>query len=70
LEARLDSVGGPLIASVTLPRTGGWDKFVSLTSSLGKDVTGMHDLYFRFNGQNITAGRELFNFDWWKFNQK
>ncbi|GAT63438.1 glycoside hydrolase family 43 protein [Paludibacter jiangxiensis] len=70
LEARLDSVGGPLIAFVTLPRTGGWDKFVSFTSNLSKEVTGTHDVYFYFNGQNITAGRELFNFDWWKFNQK
>jgi len=70
LEARLDSVRGPIIASVTLPRTGGWDKFVSFTSNLSKEVTGTHDVYFYFNGQNITAGRELFNFDWWKFNQK
>lgn len=70
LEARLDSVGGPIIASVNLPRTGGWDKFVSFTSNLSKEVTGTHDVYFYFNGQNITAGRELFNFDWWKFNRK
>lgn len=70
LEARLDSVGGPIIASVNLPRTGGWDKFVTFTSNLSKEVTGTHDVYFYFNGQNITAGRELFNFDWWKFNRK
>ncbi len=70
LEARLDSVGGSIVASVNLPRTGGWDKFVSFTSNLSNGVTGTHDVYFYFNGQNITAGRELFNFDWWKFNQK
>ena len=70
LEARLDSVGGAIIASVNLPRTGGWDKFVTFTSNLSKEVTGTHDVYFYFNGQNITAGRELFNFDWWKFNRK
>ncbi len=70
LEARLDSVGGPVIAFVNLPRTGGWDKFVTFTSKLSKEVTGMHDVYFYFNGQNITAGRELFNFDWWKFNKQ
>jgi hypothetical protein len=67
LEVRLDSVGGPIISSIQLPRTGGWKVFKTFTAELKRDVTGMHDVYFCFNGQNITAGRELFNFDWWKF---
>jgi arabinoxylan arabinofuranohydrolase len=67
LEVRLDSVSGPEISSINLPRTGGWDDFHVFTSNLSREVTGKHDVYFCFNGQNITAGRELFNFDWWKF---
>lgn len=70
LEVRLDSVAGPVIASVQLPRTGGWEKFKTFTAELKQEVTGKHDVYFYFNGQNISAGRELFNFDHWIFNKK
>ncbi len=67
LEVRIDSVAGTIISSIQLPRTGGWDKLKTFTSELKHKVIGKHDIYFYFNGQNITAGRELFNFDWWKF---
>jgi beta-xylosidase len=67
LEVRLDSVKGYLISSIKLPRTGGWENFKVLTSDVSQEVKGKHDLFFCFNGQNITAGRELFNFDWWRF---
>lgn len=70
LEVRLDSVAGPLITSIQLPRTGGWDTFNTFTSELKQTVTGKHNIFFCFNGQNITAGRELFNFDYWAFNKK
>lgn len=70
LEVRLDSVTGPIISSIQLPRTGGWEVFKTFTSKLNQEVTGKHDVYLCFNGQNITAGRELFNFDWWKFSTK
>jgi beta-xylosidase len=69
LEVRLDSVNGPIVSSVLLPRTGGWENFEVFTSELKQPVTGKHDVYFYFNGQNITAGRELFNFDYWVFNR-
>jgi arabinoxylan arabinofuranohydrolase len=67
LEVRLDSVSGPLVSSISVPRTGGWAQFKALSSPLTREITGTHDLYLCFNGQNITAGRELFNFDWWMF---
>lgn len=70
LEVRLDSVKGKVLSTISLPRTGGWDKFKIFTSEMKEKVTGKHDLFLYFNGQNITAGRELFNFDWWKFNSK
>ncbi|MBP1619058.1 MAG: glycoside hydrolase family 43 [Bacteroidetes bacterium] len=69
LEVRLDSLAGPIISSILLPRTGGWENFKTFTSELKQPVTGKHDVYFYFNGQNITAGRELFNFDYWIFNK-
>jgi len=67
LEVRLDSVSGSIISSIKLSNTGGWEKFKNFTSELSQEVTGKHEVYFCFNGQNITSGRELFNFDWWKF---
>ncbi|MDD2525677.1 MAG: glycoside hydrolase family 43 protein [Bacteroidales bacterium] len=70
LEVRLDSVAGPLISSIDLQRTGGWESFKEFNSPLKQPVIGKHDLYLCFTGQNVTAGRELFNFDWWKFTKK
>ncbi|MBP7984185.1 MAG: family 43 glycosylhydrolase [Bacteroidaceae bacterium] len=67
LEAHIDSIAGTMIASIQVPCTGGWEKFQTLSSMITNKVTGKHDLYLCFKGQNITAGRELFNFDWWKF---
>ncbi len=69
LEVRLDSLAGPLISSIQLPRTGGWETFKTFTAELKQTVTGKHDVFFCFNGQNITVGRELFNFDYWIFNE-
>lgn len=70
LEVRVDSIKGDLIASIDLTRTGGWEEFKPFTKPLSKSVTGKHDLYFVFNSHNITAGRELFNFDHWVFNKR
>jgi len=45
---------------------GGWDTFKTVTSELKHKVIGKYDIFY-FCGKNVTAGRELFNFDWWKF---
>lgn len=70
LEVRADSVTGPIIASIDVPRTGGWEKFKLLSTKITSEIKGTHDIYFCFNGHNITAGRELFNFDYWIFNKE
>lgn len=70
LEVRTDSVKGKLLTSINLTRTGGWENFKVFTSKVNQEITGKHDLYLCFNGQNITAGRELFNFDYWLFNKE
>jgi beta-xylosidase len=69
LEVRLDSLTGPKLASINTPRTGGWQVWKTFTEPLSQPVTGVHDVYFYFNGQNITAGRPLFNFDYWMLNK-
>lgn len=40
------------------------NKFKTFTSELKHEVTGKHDVYFWFNGQNITPGHVLYNFNW------
>lgn len=70
LEVRLDSVSGTCIATIEIPRTGGWDVWKTLSAPVSGSTKGLHDVYFVFNGKNLTAGRELFNFDYWQFNDK
>ena len=70
LEVRTDSISGSLLATIDVPRTGGWEQFEVISSKLRQEITGIHDVYFCFNGHNITVGRELFNFDYWIFNKE
>ncbi|WP_294333783.1 carbohydrate-binding protein [uncultured Chryseobacterium sp.] len=70
LEVHLDDVKGTKIAQIEIPRTGGWEDFKTLTATLSEPVSGIHDVYFVFQGKNITAGRKLFNFDSWSFQKK
>ncbi|WP_426483036.1 carbohydrate-binding protein [Chryseobacterium sp. R2ACT005] len=70
LEVHLDDVKGPKIVQIEIPRTGGWEDFKILTSKISESVSGIHDVYFVFQGKNITAGRKLFNFDYWSFQKK
>ncbi len=67
LEVHIDSLGGTKLATINIPRTGGWDSWKTLTEEVTAQVNGIHDLFFAFKGQNITAGRVLFNFDYWMF---
>lgn len=67
LEVHIDSIAGPKLATILVPRTGGWDKWKTFTEVLAVPVTGVHDLYFAFKGQNLVVGRRLFNFDYWQF---
>ena len=70
LEVRLDKIDGTKIAQIEIPRTGGWEEFKTLTTKISESVSGVHDVYFVFQGKNITAGRVLFNFDHWTFKKK
>lgn len=64
LEIHLDSIRGEQIASVKVPHTGGWERWMTVNAALQKDATGVRDVYFVFKGRK---GCKLFNFDWWKF---
>jgi arabinoxylan arabinofuranohydrolase len=65
IELHIDSHNGPLIGTLPVKPTGGWDKWRAVTSKIS-GASGTHDLFFVFKGD---ASGQLFNFDYWKFNK-
>jgi len=63
VQFHLDSVTGPLIATATLPITGGWQTWQTVTAPV-TGASGLHDLYLTFQG--TTAG--ISNLNWFQFN--
>lgn len=63
IEIHTDKVNGPLLGVVNVTTTGEGDVWKTFTT-LVKKISGIHDLFFVFRGE-----KELFNFDWWQFNQ-
>ena len=63
IELRLDSLGGQHIGTLSVPGTGGWEQWQTLTADLTVAPQGTHDLYLVFTGRK---GPKLFNFDWWE----
>jgi arabinoxylan arabinofuranohydrolase len=61
----LDSLSGPIIASIAVPNTGDWQVYTNETINIIPGVaTGVHDVWFIFNGTGSTG---LFNFLSWQF---
>jgi cytochrome c len=50
LEVRLDAPDGPLVQSVPVASTGGWDNYVDLDPAPITDLGGTHEMYFVFKG--------------------
>jgi glucosylceramidase len=63
LQFHLDSVTGPQIGTATLPITGGWQTWQTVTAPVA-GASGLHDLYITFQG--TTAG--ISNINWFQFN--
>lgn len=63
IQYRLDSATGPIIASVAVSNTGGWQAWGSVTTTLTATVTGVHTVYLTFVG---TAG-DFANINWFQF---
>lgn len=63
LEFHLDSASGPLIGTATLPVTGGWQTWETVTAPI-TGASGLHDLYIVFQGSS--AG--ISNVNWFQFN--
>jgi beta-glucosidase len=63
VQYRLDSATGPVIASVAISNTGGWQTWGSVTTTLSSSVTGVHSVVITFTG----SGGEFVNLNWFQF---
>jgi glucosylceramidase len=66
LEFHLDSATGPLAGSVTIPATGGWQSWQTVTGTASASATGLHDLYMVFRAP-ASGATSLGNVNWFQF---
>lgn len=62
IEARIDSMHGPVIATSTVSGTGGWQNFKVVSADVTAPVTGKHIVFLLFKGEDW-----LYNFDKFTF---
>ncbi|HEX8866474.1 MAG TPA: carbohydrate-binding protein, partial [Lentzea sp.] len=62
VEVRTDSPTGPLAGRCTVPSTGGWQNWTTVSCTVN-GLTGTRDLHLRFSGGN----GYLLNINWWQF---
>ena len=62
IEVRLDSASGPVVGTCTVPVTGGWQSWTTVSCPVS-GATGTRDLVLRFTG----GGGSLFNVTSWQF---
>ncbi|MBG0569040.1 family 43 glycosylhydrolase [Actinoplanes aureus] len=62
IELRLGSPTGTLAGTCTVPGTGGWQTWTTISCPVN-GATGTQDLYLRFTG----GSGSLFNVNWWQF---
>ncbi len=55
IELRLESASGPVVGTVALSNTGGMDHYKPFAVKLPKPITGKHDLFLKFIGEEGTA---------------
>lgn len=63
IELHLDKTDGPLIGTLPVAATGGWDTWRTITEPVS-GASGTHDLFLVFRGP---GEQPLFNFDKWTF---
>lgn len=64
LEFHLDSVNGPLAGAATIPVTGGWQSWTTVTAPITA-ATGVHNLVIVFRANPGTGG--IGNLNWFQF---
>jgi enterochelin esterase-like enzyme/fibronectin type 3 domain-containing protein len=63
IELHLDSTNGTLVGTCSVPDTGGWQTWTTITNTVS-GATGIHNVYLVFTG----GSGYLFNVEWWQFN--
>lgn len=63
LEIRIDSLTGPVLASIKIPNTGGWKKWKLVSAPITGKAEGIKDIYCLFKGK----GKNLYNLNWLRF---
>jgi beta-glucosidase len=63
VQYRLDSATGPILASLAVSNTGGWQTWGSVTTNLSASVTGVHTVFITFTG----SGGDFVNLNWFQF---
>lgn len=66
LNFHLDSLTGPLVATLTIPATGGWESWQTV-SGAASGASGVHDVYAVFQAPAGATGG-LGNLNWIEFN--
>jgi len=64
IEIHTDKIDGPIMGTINVTTSAEGDLWKTITTPV-KNIKGVHDLFFVFRGE-----KDLFNFDWWKFNAK
>ncbi|MFC5530555.1 carbohydrate-binding protein [Cohnella yongneupensis] len=62
IEVRIDSLTGTLAGTCTVPGTGGWQNWTTVSCNVS-NITGVHTMYLKFTG----GAGNLFNILWFKF---
>ncbi|NUR60212.1 MAG: carbohydrate-binding protein [Catenulispora sp.] len=65
VQYRLDSTTGPVIATVPVSNTGGWQTWTSTTTNL-TGATGSHTVFITFTS---SGAADVVNLNWFTFNQ-
>jgi beta-glucosidase len=63
VQVRLDSTTGPIVASIPVSNTGGWQSWTSRTATLTGSATGPHQVVLTFTG----SGGDFVNVNWFQF---
>lgn len=63
VQYRLDSATGPVIASLAVSNTGGWQTWGTVTTNLTSTATGVHTVFLTFTG----SGGDFVNLNWFQF---
>jgi arabinoxylan arabinofuranohydrolase len=64
IEIHSDKIDGSLLGTVNIKTSGEGEVWKTVNAPI-KNIKGVHDIFFVFRGE-----KDLFNFDWWKFNSK